>query len=52
VFIVAQDYLAKQSPEYWTLGIGVLLIAIVMFARGGLLGLLDRAKAKLKGGAS
>ena len=49
VFIVAQDYLAKQSPEYWTLGIGVLLIFIVMFARGGLLGLLDRARAKLSG---
>jgi branched-chain amino acid transport system permease protein len=49
VFIVAQDYLAKQSPEYWTLGIGVLLIFIVMFARGGLLGLLDRARAKLGG---
>lgn len=48
VFIVAQDYLAKQSPEYWTLGIGVLLIFIVMFARGGLLGLLDQARAKFR----
>jgi branched-chain amino acid transport system permease protein len=46
VFITAQDFLAKQSPEYWTMGIGVLLIVIVMFARGGLLGLLDRARAK------
>ena len=48
VFIVAQDYLAKRSPEYWTLGIGVLLIFIVMFARGGLLGLLDQAREKLR----
>jgi branched-chain amino acid transport system permease protein len=46
VFIAAQDYLAKQSPEYWTMGIGVLLIFIVMFARGGLLGLLDRVWGK------
>jgi branched-chain amino acid transport system permease protein len=46
VFITAQDYLAKLSPEYWTMGIGVLLIVIVMFARGGLLGLLDRARGK------
>jgi branched-chain amino acid transport system permease protein len=45
---VAQDYLAKQSPEYWTLGIGVLLIFIVMFARGGLLGLLDQAREKFR----
>jgi branched-chain amino acid transport system permease protein len=49
VFIAAQDYLAKQSPEYWTMGIGVLLIVIVMFARGGMLGLLDRARAKFGG---
>jgi branched-chain amino acid transport system permease protein len=48
VFIVARDYLAKQSPEYWTLGIGVLLIVIVMFARGGILGLVDQAAARLR----
>jgi branched-chain amino acid transport system permease protein len=47
VFIVAQDFLAKQSPEYWTMGIGVLLIFIVMFARGGLLGLVDRARERI-----
>ncbi|HSD42814.1 MAG TPA: branched-chain amino acid ABC transporter permease [Burkholderiales bacterium] len=48
VYIVAKDYLAKQTPEYWYLGIGILLILIVMFARGGILGLLDRAFAQLK----
>ncbi|MCC6210505.1 MAG: branched-chain amino acid ABC transporter permease [Burkholderiales bacterium] len=46
VFIVARDYLAKQSPEYWVLGIGVLLILIVMFARGGILGLADGIAAR------
>jgi branched-chain amino acid transport system permease protein len=46
VYIVARDYLAKQFPEYWYLGIGVLLILIVMFARGGILGLIDRAWAR------
>jgi branched-chain amino acid transport system permease protein len=50
VFIVARDYLAKQSPEYWTLGIGVLLIVIVIFARGGILGLVDRALTRLRKG--
>jgi branched-chain amino acid transport system permease protein len=49
VFIVARDYLAKQSPEYWTLGIGVLLIVIVMFARGGILGFVDAVVARLRG---
>jgi len=42
VYIVAQDYLAKQYPEYWYLGIGALLIVVVLFARGGILGLLDQ----------
>lgn len=41
VFLVARDYLAKQSPEYWTLGIGLMLMFIVLFARGGILGIAD-----------
>jgi branched-chain amino acid transport system permease protein len=49
VYIVARDYLAKLFPEYWYLGIGILLILIVMFARGGILGLIDRARARLGG---
>jgi branched-chain amino acid transport system permease protein len=47
VYIVARDYLAKQSPEYWYLGIGILLVVIVMFARGGILGIVDRVEARL-----
>jgi branched-chain amino acid transport system permease protein len=42
VYIVVQDTLAKQYPEYWFLGIGVLLIVVVLFARGGILGLMER----------
>jgi branched-chain amino acid transport system permease protein len=42
VYIIAQDYLAKQYPEYWYLGIGILLIAVVLFAPGGILGLVDK----------
>lgn len=42
VFLIAQDTLAKQFPEYWYLGIGALLVLVVLFARGGLLGILDR----------
>jgi branched-chain amino acid transport system permease protein len=41
VYLIAQDYLAKQYPEYWYLGIGALLIVVVLFARGGILGILD-----------
>lgn len=42
VYLIAQDYLAKQYPEYWYFGIGTLLIAVVLFAPGGILGLIDK----------
>ena len=48
VYMIAQDQLAKQFPEYWYFGIGLLLVAVVMFARGGLLGILDLAVAKIR----
>jgi len=48
VYLVAQDYLAKQFPEYWYFGIGVLLVVVVMFARGGLLGIADSLYARAR----
>jgi len=45
-YIVVQDTLAKQYPEYWYFGIGLLLIVVVMFARGGILGLVDKLRDK------
>lgn len=47
VYLIAQDFLAKQFPEYWYLGIGTLLVVVVLFARGGLLGIVDGAVARL-----
>ena len=44
VYLVAQDYLAKQFPEYWYFGIGALLIVVVLFAPGGILGLIDQCR--------
>jgi len=44
VYIIVQDTLAKQYPEYWYLGIGALLIVVVLFARGGILGILDQLR--------
>ena len=43
VYMIAQDQLAKLQPEFWYFWIGLLLVLIVMFARGGLLGLIDKA---------
>jgi branched-chain amino acid transport system permease protein len=42
VYLIAQDYLAKQYPEYWYFGVGALLIIVVLFARGGILGIVDK----------
>jgi branched-chain amino acid transport system permease protein len=48
VYLIAQDVLAKQFPEYWYFGIGLMLVLVVMFARGGILGIADAAAAKLR----
>jgi len=42
LYMIAQDQLAKMDPEFWYFWIGLLLVLLVMFARGGILGLLDR----------
>ena len=42
IYLVVQDWLAKQYPEYWYFGIGALLITVVLFAPGGILGLTDK----------
>jgi branched-chain amino acid transport system permease protein len=44
VYMIAQDRLAEAAPEFWNFWIGLLLVLIVLFARGGLLGLMDRIK--------
>lgn len=38
VFIIAQDTLSSVDPAYWQFYVGLLLVLIVLFARGGLLG--------------
>lgn len=41
VYMLLEDSLAKLSPEFWEFGIGLLLVLTVLFARGGLLGLIE-----------
>lgn len=38
VFMIAQDQLASVNPVYWQFWIGLALVVIVLFARGGILG--------------
>jgi branched-chain amino acid transport system permease protein len=44
----AQDLLAKQDPANWFLGQGLILIAMVMLAPGGILGIVERAVNAIK----
>lgn len=49
VFYLLEDQLAKLSPEFWQFGVGLVLVLAVLFWRGGLLGLVDLARARLRG---
>lgn len=43
VFMVAQGILSGINPAYWQFWIGLLLMLLVLFARGGMLGGADAA---------
>jgi branched-chain amino acid transport system permease protein len=45
VFMIAQDTLASMNPVYWQFWIGLALVVIVLFARGGILGGLAALRA-------
>jgi len=38
MFMLLQDYLSNLNPVYWQFWLGLLLVLIVLFARGGLMG--------------
>jgi branched-chain amino acid transport system permease protein len=48
IFMLAQDYIAGLNPVYWQFWIGLLLIVIVLFARGGILGGLERIRGRFR----
>lgn len=50
LFMIAQDLLAGINPVYWQFWIGLLLMAMVLFARGGLMGALDAWRARARAG--
>jgi len=41
VFMIAHHYLSDLNPVYWQFWLGLLLVVVVMFARGGILGALE-----------
>ena len=46
VFMLLQDYLANLNPVYWQFWLGLLLVLLVLFARGGLMGGLTALAAR------
>jgi branched-chain amino acid transport system permease protein len=48
LFIVAQDVLSNINPIFWQFWLGLLLVLLVFFARGGLVGTLVDLCTKLR----
>jgi branched-chain amino acid transport system permease protein len=44
LYMVAQDRFSEVEPVYWYFWIGLLMVLVVVFARGGVLGLIDRLR--------
>jgi branched-chain amino acid transport system permease protein len=40
-YMVLAHFLSKAYPTAWQLGLGLLLVAIALFARGGILGIVE-----------
>jgi branched-chain amino acid transport system permease protein len=40
-YMVLEHFLSKLYPTAWQLGLGLLLVAIALFARGGILGIVE-----------
>jgi branched-chain amino acid transport system permease protein len=44
LYMIAQDRFSEVDPVYWYFWIGLLLVLVVIFARGGVIGLADRLR--------
>ena len=49
VFMVAHHYLSDLNPIYWQFWLGLLLIVVVLYSRGGILGALAGLRRRVKG---
>jgi branched-chain amino acid transport system permease protein len=48
IFMVARDQFSGINPQFWYFPMGVLLVAVVMFLPGGILGGLSRLTARFR----
>ena len=49
VYMIFQDQMSIIDPMYWSFWIGLLIILVVLFARGGILGVTDKLLGYLRG---
>lgn len=47
IYMLLEDQLAQMSPEFWQFGVGLVLVLTVLFARRGLLGLVEDAGSQM-----
>ncbi|RZT31284.1 branched-chain amino acid ABC transporter permease [Cupriavidus agavae] len=47
LFMIAQDVLAGINPVYWQFWIGLLLVLMVLFAKGGVMGAVSAVRARM-----
>ena len=50
VFMLAKDYLSGLNPVYWQFWIGLLLVVVVLFGQGGIMGRSEALWAWLRRG--
>jgi branched-chain amino acid transport system permease protein len=44
LYMIAQNLFSEVQPVYWYFWIGLLMVLVVVFARGGVLGLVERLR--------
>jgi len=49
VFMIAHHWLSDLNPIYWQFWLGLLLVVVVLFARGGLLGAAESLRNRMPG---
>jgi len=48
IYMILQDRFAEADPTYWYFWIGLFLLLVVLFARGGIIGLVERGARLLR----
>ena len=49
VFMIAHHYLSDLNPIYWQFWLGLLLVVVVLFARGGIFGAVTVLRERMRG---